>query len=188
MRGIIGAVLVAACLLAGCSGDDVGDTGRGPLDSLETAGPRAGDLFVYGDVLDDGKPAKDVQLQVMMWPERDFAVGESFALHEVEAKVDDGRYGVWVDPDEIPAAYWPADQDFQNFEVMLLAGGSRVTWSTTVWRVDGRGWRSEGARLGDPALRMDFDVSRETVRTTESDGTTSTEKTPVISEGVKSEG
>jgi hypothetical protein len=183
MRGIMGAVLVAACLLAGCSGD--GDRGGdSPLDSMETAGPKTGDLFVYGDVLDDGKPAKDVQLQVMLRPEGgNVAVGESVKLYEVEAKVDDGRYAAWVDPDGIPSAYWPADQDFLNFEVMVMAGGTRVMWNTTVWRLAGKAWRSDHARLGDPALRMDFDVSRETVRTTESDGTTRTEKTPVMAKG-----
>jgi hypothetical protein len=49
MRGTIAAVLVAACLLAGCSYD--GDDGdRSLLDSLKTAGPESGDLFVYGEV------------------------------------------------------------------------------------------------------------------------------------------
>lgn len=182
MRGTIAAALVAACLLAGCSddGDDDGDTGL--LDALETAGPAAGDLLVYGEVLDDGKPAKDVHLEVHLWPEGEMDTmeeGESFELYEIEADVEDGRYAVSVDPDKIPSAYWPAGQDFLNFQAVLIWEGNHASWNTTVYRVDGKGWRSDGARIGDPALRMDFDVTRETVRMTESNGTMTEESLPL---------
>jgi len=98
--------------------------------------------------------------------DEDVEVGEVVPQREIEARVDDGRYEVVLDPDEIPSGFWDGE-DYVNFDLRVVDGGRMAFWGTTAHLVDGDFWHSDsGVRVGDRVLRIDFDLGRETVRET----------------------
>jgi hypothetical protein len=174
------AVATAMVCLTGCSGSDGAATTT--KTARATAGPDTGTTAVRGTISEDGEPLGGVTVLASLFPEDDDTpVGGTVDTLELPTATtdDEGRYVLRIDPDDLSSTYF--DGEYLNVDLRLFTRASVGSWSTTVFLVDGRVWRSdEGSRVGDAVLRLDADLGRGTVTTTDSLGKEETSRLPVL--------
>ena len=139
---------------------------------------------MVGRLTRDGEPVAGAEVFVMIWPD-DLASledGEQVETQQVADDVTDrsGAFRLSIDPDTITSAYMPADQDFLNVDIMAADDSFFGQTSNTIWRIDDEVWRgSEQARVGDPVMGLEIDLTAEQVRVRERDGEVSRQGFPV---------
>ena len=175
--------------LAGCS-DDPEPAAESPgaatagqvAEDRPTQGPETGTMLVHGTVSDDGEPVEGARVRVSVMTTEDVAVGETVPFWDAAPAFTDarGRYVIDADPDRIPSEFFPADEDFLNFDLMVTSGDASAFWATTAWLLtDPDVWRTEGSRPGDAVLTVDLDLGEETITLTDSQGRAETSELPV---------
>ena len=153
-----------AVVLTGCSLIQGADASPGPV-----SGPGAGDLFVHGEVLRDGHPVAGAEVTLLI---DDLGEPTGYDVPAVTTG-DAGGYAFDIDPEELPGQLLREDQ--VNFDVTVVEGSDRSTWSSTVWLVDdSAGWRGQGADVDDAVPAVSFDLDHGTVEVTDSAGETAT--------------
>lgn len=161
-------------LAAGCtSATSRTDAGQAQAAPQVTSGPETGHLFAHGAVHRGDRAVPGADAVISLWPETaDDPVGALVDLHEIPVVTDaQGRWAVQLDPDAIPAKYFPASRDFVNFDLRVVDGPTVATWSTTLHVVGDPGvWRTDGARPGDAVMEIDIDLDAETITITDSHG------------------
>jgi hypothetical protein len=164
MRSFGPGAAALAVVLTGCSLVQGADASPGPV-----SGPGAGDLFVHGEVLRDGQPVVGAEVALLIDD-----LGEPTA-YDVPAVTtgEAGGYAFDIDPDELPSAF--LREDHVNFDVTVVNGSDRSSWSSTVWLVEeAAGWRGQGADVDDAVPAVSFDLDRGTVELTDSSGQSAT--------------
>jgi hypothetical protein len=157
-----GAATLAVVVLTGCS--QGADASPGPV-----SGPGAGDLFVHGEVLRDGQPVAGAEVSLLIDD-----LGEPTAYDAPTVTTGEaGGYAFDIDPEELPAAF--LREDHVNFDVTVVEGSDRSTWSSTVWLVEeAAGWRDQGAGVDGAVPAVSFDLDHGTVEITDSSGESAT--------------
>ena len=164
MRSTVPGTAALAVVLTGCSLIQGADASPGPV-----SGPGAGDLFVHGKILRDGHAVAGAEVTLLIDD-----LGEPTA-YDVPAVTtgDAGGYAFDIDPEELPGQLLREDQ--VNFDVTVVEGSDRSTWSSTVWLVDdSAGWRGQGANVDDAVPAVSFDLDHGTVEVTDSAGESAT--------------
>jgi hypothetical protein len=153
-----GAAAFAVVVLTGCSLIQGADASPGPV-----SGPGAGDLFVHGEVLRDGRPVAGAEVTLLI---DDLGEATAYDVPAVTTR-ESGGYAFDIDPDELPAAF--LREDHVNFDVTVAEGTDRSAWSSTVWLVEeAAGWRGQGAGVDDAVPAVSFDLGHGTVEVTDS--------------------
>jgi hypothetical protein len=168
--------LVLALSLAACGTDESSenDGAQTPTTAAApvTSGAGSADMIAHGTLLDRGKPVSGAKVFISLWPDTtDTKVGESFRLWDSEEVTTDS-HGNWflnLDPATIPSKFWPAGEEFLNIDLQVIDSPRVLRWSTTVYSVgDKKVWRTEGARVGDPVLKVKADIGTEKITLTDS--------------------
>jgi len=150
-----------------------------------TVGPQTGDVFVHGTVSRNRKPVEGAEVLVNLSPEEEMAEakeGERIKLWSTKPVATDesGRWVVRIDPDTVPSKYFPASQDYLNFELMVSQGAEFTTWGSTLWLLkDTRVWRTENSRPGDAVMDIALDLGKEKIAITDSSGEVERSSMPV---------
>ncbi|WP_121252162.1 hypothetical protein [Nocardioides ferulae] len=191
MRRIISTLAITALLAlsSGCSDDPEPEAGApatpaaGEPDSdRPTSGPETGTMLVHGTVSDDGEPVEGARVRLAVMTTEDVAVGETVPFWDAEPAFTDagGRFAIDADPDRIPSEFFPADEEFLNFDLLVTTEDASAFWATTAWLLtDPDVWRTEGSRPGDEVLRVDLDLGEETITLTDSQGRAETHEMSV---------
>jgi hypothetical protein len=158
-----GAAALAVVVLTGCSLIQGADAAPGPV-----SGPGAGDLFVHGDVQRDGDPVAGAEVSLVIDDLGEPTTYDAPTVTTGEA----GGYAFDIDPDELPAAF--LREDHVNFDVTVVEGSDRSSWSSTVWLLEEDGWRDQGADVDDAVPALSFDLGQGTVAVTDSLGQSAT--------------
>jgi hypothetical protein len=159
-----GAAAFAVVALTGCSLIQGADASPG-----QVSGPGAGDLFVHGEVLRDGRPVAGAEVTLLI---DDLGEATAYDVPRVTTG-ESGGYAFDIDSDELPAAF--VREDHVNFDVTVVEGADRSAWSSTVWLVEeAAGWRGQGAGVDDALPAVSFDLGHGTVEVTDSSGQSAT--------------
>lgn len=181
-------MVVAAALMwvgAGCRSTDGSQDvdAHPPATVVVTSGPETGDVFAHGTVHSAGDPVANAEVVIAVWPDVvDEEVGEEIDLHEVAVTTDaEGDWVVRLDPDTVPSRYFPADEDYLNFEVRVFAGDAMAVWNNTLHLVgEPPVWRTLGSRAGDSLMEIDMNLASEEITITDSQEEASTHPLPVM--------
>lgn len=163
--GATGVALLAVLVtLAGCGGN-------GNVEAFATSGPETGAVLVHGVIKNDGKPLSGAQIGLTLFPEDNDAPAGPIDTYDPKPVVtgSDGRFALRLDPEKLTSEYY--NGDFLNYDINVFSDDKMGSWSSTVYLIDERVWRSaERARIADNALKMNFDLGKQTIVTTDSLG------------------
>ena len=191
-RAAAAAVLAAAvAATTGCSDGPARVVGESSAADLgPTAGPRTGDLLVTGRVLDDGEPLSGARINVLVYPARPDPTASGPTVSVEVPPIDtgeEGRFGVRLPPDEVPAEYLaPLPDGSPRLEfAVVVDDGERVSSLPEIAALVAAGgsstdrvWRTPGGAGAGSVLRLELDLGEQSVTVTDSDGLAETSELP----------
>lgn len=160
IRRYAAGTLFAVVALTGCA-PEASDTVV--EETLATAGPATGLLLAHGTVVRGGDPVENASVVLQAMPVTSAADVDEGAQRwsaPVVRTDAEGDYELRLDPDDIPAAYYPDSYSFLEFDLVFGDGAGLALWRGMVFqRTRPDLWRTEGASPSDAVLRVDVDLA-----------------------------